>query len=556
MMDESTLQIRVMALHALAYCERLFYLEEVEEIRVADAAVYAGRILHEDRSDPDPTATEWRNFDVGSETLGLVGRIDTFRQREGNWVPYEHKRGRPRRDAAGRPEAWPSDRIQVTAYALLLEEETGQPVLEGRVRYHAENVTVRVPIDGVARADLHRAIARARELRAQLARPPVTDNPNLCIRCSLAPVCLPEEGRLTRDPNWSPVRLFPPGTEGQVVHVLSPRATVRRSGRTLVITGEDDEKRPLPIHEIAAVVLHGNAQMTTQALHLCSSEEVPVHWISGGGRYLAGLATGAGMVQRRLRQYQALTDPGACLRLARRLALARVEGQVRYLLRATRKDNPPGAPAPRGPALQKALETMREQLKLIGRAEGIDSIRGHEGVAARAYFGRLGDLLITAVSPDLHPSGRSRRPPRDRFNAILSFGYALLYRSVLQAILAVGLEPALAFFHTPRSAAHPLVLDLMELFRVPIWDMTVVGSINRQQWDTKGDFEVTKDHVWLSDTGRRKAIGLYEDRLAETWKHPMLDYSLSYERTIELEARLLEKEWTGEPGLFARARLR
>lgn len=120
----------------------------------------------------------------------------------------------------------------------------------------------------------------------------------------------------------------------------------------------------------------------------------------------------------------------------------------------------------------------------------------------------------------------------------------------------MGLEPALGFFHTPRSAAHPLVLDLMELFRVPVWDIAMIGALNRRQWDPRSDFIVARDHVWLSDQGQRKAIELYERRLEERWKHPITDYSLSYARTIELEVRLLEKEWTGEPGLFARARLR
>jgi CRISP-associated protein Cas1 len=175
---------------------------------------------------------------------------------------------------------------------------------------------------------------------------------------------------------------------------------------------------------------------------------------------------------------------------------------------------------------------------------------------ARAYFDALNDLLIEGVPQDLRPTGRSRRPPKDRFNALLSFGYALLYRSVLGAILSVGLEPALGFYHTARSSALPLVLDLMELFRVPVWDMPLIASLNRRQWDADSDFSVTGVQVWLSDVGRRKAIKLFEDRLAEVWRHPVLSYSLSYARTMELEVRLLEKEWTGQPGLFARARIR
>src|SRR5690606_31516201 len=111
-------------------------------------------------------------------------------------------------------------------------------------------------------------------------------------------------------------------------------------------------------------------------------------------------------------------------------------------------------------------------------------------------------------------------------------------------------------YHTARSSAHPLVLDLMEPFRLLLWDMPLIGALNRGQFDPADDFTVTRGGVWLADEGRRKAITLFEARLEETWKHPVVGYSLSYARTLELEARLLEKEWSGEPGLFARSRLR
>lgn len=127
---------------------------------------------------------------------------------------------------------------------------------------------------------------------------------------------------------------------------------------------------------------------------------------------------------------------------------------------------------------------------------------------------------------------------------------------MLQATIVVGLEPAFGFFHRPRSAAHPLVLDLMELFRVSLWDMPLIASVNRFQWDAEADFTQAGKQVWLSNSGRKKAIEIYEKRKEDSWKHPAIGYSLSYARLIELETRLLEKEWTGESGLFARMRLR
>lgn len=545
--------LRVMALHALLYCERLFYLEEVEEIRVADAAVYAGREMHESLA-ADDDAGDWEEVDLASAALGIFGKVDCLKRRDGQLVPYEHKRGRCRRNADDRPEAWPTDRVQAGAYAMLLEEAIGKQVPEARVRYHKDNVTVRVPVDEALRAEVRTAVARARALRQTLERPPVTENEKLCRRCSLAPVCLPEEVRQDEDPTHQAVRLFPPDDQRTSLHVLSDGATVGRSGDRFVVRpreGEGEESKHAS-HEVAAVVLHGSNQITTQAIRLCVERDVAVHWVSGGGRHIASLTSSVGRVQRRIRQYQALADEQVRLRLAKQLVRAKVEGQHRYLLRATRgADN-----AQDRNTIRPDLLSISSALAGVASATNLDVLRGHEGDAAVHYFAGLRTAVSDEVPEPLRYAGRSRRPTLDRFSAILNFGYALLETAVMRALLAVGLEPALGFYHTPRSAAHPLVLDLMELFRCPLWDLVVIGSLNRGQWYPGDDFVVTRAKVWLSDAGRRKAIGLFEDRLRETWKHPVVNYSLSYARTIELEARLLEKEWTGEPGLFARLRLR
>jgi CRISP-associated protein Cas1 len=540
--------LRVMSLHALAYCQRLFYLEEVEEIRVADARVYAGRELHTSlEADEDGERTQ---LELADPALGLFGKVDAVRRRDGSLVPYEHKRGRCRRGDAG-PEAWPSDRIQVIAYAALIASSTGESVAEGRIRYHADNVTVRVPYDDSARADLADAIATARRLRESTDRPPVTDNERLCVHCSLAPVCLPEEVRQAGDPDREPLRLFPPDRDGTSVHVVTAGASVGRSGSELVVKTPDDAPTVKhPIRAVDSVLLHGYAQISTQAVNLCVDNDVAVHWLARSGYHIASLTATAGQVQRRVRQYRALADEATCLRLARALARGKIEGQHRYLLRGSR-----GEPEERD-AMLPHLVPLRSALASLGAAGDRDTLRGLEGSAAVGYFQGLALLISPSVPESLHYTTRSRRPPVDRFNAILSYGYGLLHTAVMRAILAAGLEPSLGFFHTPRSAAYPLVLDLMELFRVPLWDMVVIGALNRGQWDPDADFEVTKAKVWLSDAGRRKAIGLFEARLDEAWKHPVLGYSLSYARTLELEARLLEKEWTGEPGLFARMRLR
>jgi len=222
--------IRIMALHAMLYCERLFYLEEVEEIYVADANVYAGRRLHDDIVPEDDISPEKRSFQVSSEAWGLTGKADAVRRRDGQWIAYEHKKGRCRRDADNSPAPWPSDRIQAIAYAVLIAEILNEPVLEARIRYHKDNVTAKVVIDEVARDDLRQAVERARELRRSELRPPVTENERLCSTCSLAPVCLPEEERGKSEQ----LQLFPARRHGQTLHVVSPKARIGRSSTSRV----------------------------------------------------------------------------------------------------------------------------------------------------------------------------------------------------------------------------------------------------------------------------------------------------------------------------------
>jgi CRISP-associated protein Cas1 len=540
--------LRVSALHALAYCPRLFYLEEVEELYTQDAAVFAGRRLHvelEKQEDED-----WEELFLESTELGLRGKVDALRTRDGQVIPYEHKRGRCHRDADGQPQAWESDRLQVLCYAYLIEMALQVTIQEGRIRYHAENVLVHVPLNDTGRAEVREAIAQARELRQSPCRPPVATNERLCTRCSLAPVCLPEEARLAHDREWQPVRLFPEDDEREVLHILEPGTSVGRTGEQLKISRRDQPVEKIPARQVGQVVLHSFSQISTQALHFCADQDIGVHFVSGGGRYLGSFDSRQGSIQRRIRQYQALTNPETCLDLARKLVACRAQGQRKFLMRGQRGQET----VPEG--LTAAITQMKILLKQLSQASSLASLLGLEGNLAALYFGALPHLFSDSVDAKLRFDGRNRRPPRDRCNALLGFGYALLLKDVMNAILAVGLEPALGFYHQPRSQAAPLALDLIEIFRVPLVDMPVLASINRGQWQVQEDFEVRGQQVWLTDSGRRRFVEIYERRKQETWKHPVTQYSLTYRRLIELEVRLLEKEWSGEGGLFAQLIIR
>src|SRR5262249_10637002 len=183
---------------------------------------------------------------------------------------------------------------------------------------------------------------------------------------------------------------------------------------------EDEFPILYPVHEIGQIVLHGFAQITTQALGFCAQNEVGVHWLTNGGKYLGSWSSGAGSVQRRIRQYKALTDPGFCLTLAKQLTEARVRGQLSFLLRAARESG-----KAKSERVAESVSTIRKLLSPMSRARNIHSLRGYEGSIGAQYFKALPHLISEEAGEAMKPDGRSRRPPQDRCNALLSFGYAM-----------------------------------------------------------------------------------------------------------------------------------
>ena len=344
-----------MSLHALLYCERLFYLEEVEEIRVADAAVYAGRRLHAEEVAPDDETPENRSLEVSSETLGTDGQGRRRAPADGVWVAIEHKRGRCRRDDDGRPQAWPSDRIQAVAYAVLLEEALGEPVPQARVRYHADGVTAFVDSGrgspagsggghrtGARAAPQHRAAASGRKRKAL---PALFAGASLPARRG-ARLAHQEESL----PSTRPPRLFPSRREEQT---LAHRLAARPPRPQRCGLAADQRRRKAENPRRADRQRRGpRVWPGIDAGHPSVCQHgVAVQWFTMGGKFAAGTASSPGRVQQRIRQYAGLSDPATRLDLARRLVEAKIDTQRRYVLRASREEtclsrlvSPPAGP--------------------------------------------------------------------------------------------------------------------------------------------------------------------------------------------------------------------
>ena len=203
----------------------------------------------------------------------------------------------------------------------------------------------------------------------------------------MRPSVCQREVRQDRDPERDPLRLFPQDRDGTTLHVVAQGTSVGVSGDSLVVKQRDGPDVKHPARSIETLLLHGFTQVSTQAIRKCVEYGIGVHWLSVSGSHTTSLVPTAGQVQRRIRQYQALTAEDTCLRLAKQLASAKVEGQYRYLMRASRGN------ADERSDVQVSLNSIQSLLASLRGAGDRDSLRGLEGLAAVHYFAALRKLL-------------------------------------------------------------------------------------------------------------------------------------------------------------------
>ena len=196
---------------------------------------------------------------------------------------------------------------------------------------------------------------------------------------------------------------------------------------------------------------------------------------------------------------------------------AKVETQLRYVLRASR-----GAAAVRM-ACQPHIERIRESLRKIATVLSDESLLGLEGMAAKAYFAAVPMLLVTQVPAEMRPSGRTKHPPRDRFNALLSFGYALLTSKVASAVQLVGFDHFIGYLHSSFYGRPSLALDLVEEFRPIIVDSVVLNMLNHRMFSTD-DFVIELGAYRLKQERRNVFFTKLEERLNEEVHHPLFGY--------------------------------
>lgn len=551
--------IPVRMLNQFAYCPRLFYIEFVDGLFEDSVDTVSGTVEHAqmDRAprrrrgpaaatgDEAALAARTMRVSLADTATGLTGRLDVLEAADGVHYPVEYKHGAPPeagRDYPGRlgpSGAWLNDEAQVCAQGMLLEAN-GMDSPRGVLFYRQtrEQVTVdftpqlrRVTLDLLERA---RALTRA----DAVTPPPLVDDPR-CTRCSLAPVCLPQETHMLAQGGelQQPLRRIVPGDDALgVLYANTQGATVGRDGDVLVIRNREGKIGEMPIGQIRQVSVFGNIQVTTQALQTLFREGIPVAFFSVGGSF-HGLAQGLPTknVEWRRQQYLRFHRPETVLDLARAI----VAGKIRNQRTVLRRNHPrlPGAVA----------ERMRDLAAAALEAESLTSLLGIEGAGAQAYYAHFEGMLKGAATA-FHFTERNRRPPRDPVNALLSLAYAILAKDLTVAIYATGLDPMFGFYHQPRFGRPALALDLMEEFRPLVADSVALTLLNNGVLGP-GDFITTRLGCNLTESGRARFFDAYERRKHEHVTHPLFGYRMSYGRMLELQARLLGRHLVGEiPG--------
>jgi CRISPR-associated protein Cas1 len=334
--------------------------------------------------------------------------------------------------------------------------------------------------------------------------------------------------------------------------VMTDGAFLKKAGESIAVSVKKDIKLRLPIHNLGGIVCFGRVLCSPGLLGLCTKRGVSVSFLSPNGRYLAKIqGPTSGNVLLRREQYRRADTLSDCLPIARSIVLAKI-ANCRTSLQRTLRDHAEKGDSSR---LEKAINSLNIYFQDVKNEKDIERIRGFEGYASRCYF-EVFNEMITAQKEAFFLDGRSRRPPQDNINALLSFIYTLVLHDVTSALETVGLDPQVGFFHRLRPGRMSLALDLMEEFRPVLADRLVLSLINLKQVESRGFSKEESGGVKMDDGTRKVVLSAYQKRKQDEITHPFLDekipFGMVYFAQALLMARFLRCDLDGYPPFFWR----
>lgn len=329
------------------------------------------------------------------------------------------------------------------------------------------------------------------------------------------------------------------------IYVTSESAWLRKDGANLVVEVEGAERGRAPLHLLDGVVSFGRAGASPALLAACAEAGITLSYLDPNGRFLARIeGPRTGNVLLRRAQFRAGDDPARAAVIVRGIVAAKAANQRNVIRRALRDHGESLAPE-RAAGLAAAEARLTDIARRTLVAANVDVLRGLEGEAAQVYFGVF-DALVRVDDPAFRFGGRSRRPPLDRLNALLSFLYALLGHDCRSALEAHGLDPQVGFLHADRPGRASLALDLMEELRPVLADRLVLSLVNRRQL-AADDFVVEEaGGVRLTDEARRRVLVAWQERKRDELRHPFLDETMPLGLVAHAQAQMLARHLRGD----------
>lgn len=330
------------------------------------------------------------------------------------------------------------------------------------------------------------------------------------------------------------------------LYVTSPDAYLRLEGETVVICAGEDTLGQVPLHNIGAVVCFGYKGVSPAFMGACAQRGIGLCFLTPHGRFLARVSGPVqGNVLLRVQQLRLAEDGAKAMEPAKAFISAKIYNS-RWCLERSLRDH--GMRLDEA-AIRAAIDAQRQALTLIPGAGDVGALMGIEGRAAKAYF-RVFDRLILRHEDEFRFNERTRRPPTDPVNALLSLNYTLLTNEICGALESVGLDPYVGYLHQKRPGRSSLALDFLEELRAPLADRFVLSQINLGAI-VPGDFE-TKENgaVYLSDDGRRKFLSAWQQRKQESLTHPFLKEKLSWGLVPFAQALLFSRWLRGDLDMY------
>ncbi|MGO3933643.1 type I-C CRISPR-associated endonuclease Cas1c [Rhodopseudomonas pseudopalustris] len=327
------------------------------------------------------------------------------------------------------------------------------------------------------------------------------------------------------------------------LYVTAEGASLRKDGENLVAEVDKEERARVPFHMLSSVVVFGGVYLSPPLIQALAPRGITIVLLDRAGRFQARIeGPVSGNVLLRRAQYRMSEQADD---VVRSLVSAKVANQRAVLQRSLRDYGAEMAAGPRA-QIEAVVDRMAGIVRRVTLANlGVDALRGAEGEAALGYFSVFGHL-IRVTDKEMQFGGRSRRPPRDAVNAVLSFIYVLLTHDCRSAAEAVGLDPAVGFLHRDRPGRPSLALDLMEELRPVLADRLALSLINRRQLRPR-DFEnLDGGATLLTDDGRRTVLTAWQDRKKEERRHPFLDETAKLGLVPYLQAQLLSRHLRGD----------